>query len=98
VQAPEALPEGPVTLMIRPESVHVDREQPAGDVAALTGTVIGVSFLGSYTRLTVETAAGRVVAARPNVDGPRTPGQFELLDKEVRVWWWPTDAVITSQA
>ncbi len=95
--APDGLvPSGPTTLMVRPESLHVDRQRPPGDVAALSGRVVGVSFLGSYTRVTIETAAGRMVSAPPNVDGPRSAVREELLDEEVCVWWWPTDAVVTS--
>jgi ABC-type Fe3+/spermidine/putrescine transport system ATPase subunit len=94
---PAALAAGPADLMIRPESVHVDRARPTGDLAALAGRVVGVSFLGAYTRVTVETPAGRVVAAPPNVEGSRSRALDELLDQEVCVWWNPADAVVTRQ-
>ncbi len=97
VPGPSELEPGPATLMIRPESVHVDPDQPQGSVASLPGRVIGVSFLGAYTRLTIDTPAGPVVAAPPNVEGSRSAARSELLDQEVWVWWTPSDAVVTSQ-
>jgi spermidine/putrescine transport system ATP-binding protein len=95
---PDDLVAGPATLMVRPESLHVATERPTGgDVAALGGKVIGVSFLGAYTRLTVETAAGRIVAAPPNVEGARSAARSDLLDRDVWVWWVPSDAVVVGQ-
>jgi spermidine/putrescine transport system ATP-binding protein len=94
---PDDLGPGATTLMIRPESVHVDGAHPGDDVAALPGRVVGVSFLGAYTRLTIDTAAGRIVAAPPNVEGSRSAARSDLLDEEVWVWWSPSDAVVTSQ-
>ncbi len=97
VIGPTGLDPGATTLMIRPESVHVEADPPAGDVASLRGRVVGVSFLGAYTRLTIDTAAGRIVAAPPNVDGSRSAARSDLLDQEVWVWWVPSDAVVTTQ-
>ncbi len=97
VPGPEELEPGQTTLMIRPESVHVASDEPEGSVARLPGRVIGVSFLGAYTRLTIDTPAGHIVAAPPNVEGSRSAARSELLDQEVWVWWTPSDAVVTSQ-
>ncbi len=97
VAGPAGMRSGPVELMVRPESVHVGREQPDGGMAALPGRVVGVSFLGSYTRVTVETAAGRIVAAPPNVEGAGSTSLDQLLEEEVCVWWRPSDAVVTGQ-
>ena len=97
VRGPEGLTDGPATLMIRPESLHAAAQRPDGDVTAMRGRVIGVSFLGAFTRITIETAAGRMVAARPNADGARSASRADLLDQEVWAWWVPADAVVTSQ-
>ena len=94
---PEDLGTGVATLMIRPENMRVEAQRPSGDVAAIGGRVVGVSFLGAYTRLTVDTPAGRLVAAPPNVEGSRSAMHAELLDRDVWVWWWPGDAVAIGQ-
>ena len=97
VPGPEDLGAGPSTLMVRPESMRVGVQRPAGDLAAISGRVVGVSFLGAYTRLTVDTPAGRLVAAPPNVEGSRSAAHAELLDQQVWVSWWPGDAVVVAQ-
>ena len=97
VPGPADLGPGTATLMIRPESMRVEAQRPAGDRAAIRGKVAGVSFLGAYTRLTVDTPAGRLVAAPPNVEGSRSAAHAELLDQEVWVSWWPGDAVVVGQ-
>jgi len=97
VPGPADLGDGATTIMVRPENVHVEPDRPEGEVAALSGRVVGVSFLGAYTRLSIDTPAGRITAAPPNVEGARSAARSELLDQEVWVWWWPSDAVVTSQ-
>ncbi|MFN8630283.1 MAG: ABC transporter ATP-binding protein [Chloroflexota bacterium] len=97
VPGPSDLGKGEATLMVRPESMRVEAQRPSGDIAAIPGKVIGVSFLGAYTRLTVDTPAGRLVAAPPNVEGSRSAAHANLLDQEVWVWWWPGDAVVIGQ-
>jgi spermidine/putrescine transport system ATP-binding protein len=97
VPGPPELGTGQATLMIRPESMRVEAQRAPGDRAAIRGKVVGISFLGAYTRLTVETPAGRLVAAPPNVEGSRSEAHAELLDQEVWVSWWPADAVVVGQ-
>jgi len=86
--------DGEVDVMVRPESVRVSAAPPPDGSAALRGRVVGVSFLGSYTRVTVETAAGPIVAAPPTSDGSRSAALDGLLDQEVCVWWLPADSVV----
>jgi spermidine/putrescine ABC transporter ATP-binding subunit len=95
--APAGASAGEATLLVRPEAVGVGREPPPDGTAALRGRVLGVSFLGAFTRVTVQTQAGPVVAARPNVEGARSADMEVLLDQEVSVWWSPADCVITQQ-
>ncbi len=97
VPGPADLGTGPRTLVVRPENMRVEAQRPSGDVAAISGKVVGVSFLGAYTRLAVDTQAGRLVAAPPNVEGSRSAAHAELLDQQVWVWWWPGDAVAVGQ-
>ncbi|HEX8938936.1 MAG TPA: ABC transporter ATP-binding protein [Candidatus Limnocylindrales bacterium] len=98
--APAGLGPGETTLMIRPESIDVGREVRAGEaegLAVLRGRVVGVSFLGAYTRVTVQTAVGPIVSTRFHAAGPASRAFEELLDQEVCVWWSPTDAVVTAR-
>jgi spermidine/putrescine transport system ATP-binding protein len=90
------VPIGAVTLMIRPEVVKVSATPPDDGSPALAGRLVGISFLGAYTRLAVETAAGTVVAAPPNAGGERSASLEQLLDQEVCVWWSAADAVVIS--
>ena len=87
-------PDGAATIMIRPESIDVSKDAPSGECAALRGRVVGVSFLGAYTRITVQTAVGSIVASRYHTAGPASAAFNELLDEEVCVWWSPADAVV----
>jgi ABC-type Fe3+/spermidine/putrescine transport system ATPase subunit len=87
---------GAAELMVRPESVHLSTDSPPAGAAALRGRVVGVSFLGAFTRVTVATPAGPIVAAPPNVQGAPSISLEGLLDEEVSVWWVPADSVITS--
>jgi spermidine/putrescine transport system ATP-binding protein len=98
VLAPDDAPNGPTTLMVRPESTIVDATPAQGDAATIPGRLADVAFLGAITRLTVDTAAGRLVAERPNVHG-RAVTEPELRpDEEVCVWWRASDAVVISEA
>ena len=90
------VPPGAVTLMIRPEVVKVSAAPPGDGSPSLPGRLVGISFLGAYTRLAVETAAGTVVAAPPNAGGERSASLEQLLDQEVCVWWSAADAVVIS--
>jgi spermidine/putrescine transport system ATP-binding protein len=96
VRAPAGTVAGDATVMIRPEYVEVGLSVPPGDLAVLRGRVTGVSFLGAYTRITVQTAAGPIVAARYHAAGPASAEFDGLLDEEVCVWWSAADAVVTS--
>ena len=94
---PDGAGVGEATVLVRPEAMAVGPEPAPDGAAALRGRVLGVSFLGSFTRVTVQTPAGPVVAARPNVEGARSANMEGLLDQEVCVWWSPADCVVTRQ-
>ncbi|MGH2408279.1 MAG: ABC transporter ATP-binding protein [Candidatus Limnocylindrales bacterium] len=97
IPAPAGAVAGPATLLVRPEAVSVGRDAPGNGMATFHGRVLGVSFLGAFTRVTVQTGAGPVVASRPNAEGARSADLDGLLDQEVAVWWSPADCVITRQ-
>jgi spermidine/putrescine transport system ATP-binding protein len=88
---------GPATLMVRPEAVTVGAVAPSDATAVLPGRLVGVSFLGGVTRATAQTPAGTVVAAMPNSHRSDLSSLDQLLEQEVRVWWSPSDAVVTEE-
>ncbi|MFN8620369.1 MAG: ABC transporter ATP-binding protein [Chloroflexota bacterium] len=96
--APPTALRGPAALLIRPEAVSAGAEAPADPaLAMLRGQLVGVAFLGSVTRATVQTAAGQVVAAIPNNHRSDSSALEGSLEQEVSVWWSPSDAVVTEQ-
>jgi spermidine/putrescine ABC transporter ATP-binding subunit len=85
----------PVTLMVRPESIHIFRPDlaPPGAVSART---IHASFLGSYTRVAVASAASQdPVLIAVQRKGEIEPDALEP-DREVALWWKPDDAVLIA--
>lgn len=87
-----------VALMIRPESVGVGRDAPAGSTraAVIGGRATNVAFMGNHTRITVETGAGIFVALRFHLESDEQAGEEELLDREVRVWWDPRESTVVT--
>ncbi len=78
---------GAATLMVRPESIRL------GEAHGLAGTVLHASFLGSYVRVAVETAAAEtpvMVALHDAVDVPG-PGDSVSLS-------WTEDTGIVLEA
>jgi spermidine/putrescine transport system ATP-binding protein len=85
-----------VTLMIRPESVHIFRPEtaPPGSVSART---IHTSFLGDHTRVATECAASHdLVLIAVHSKGEIEPEVLET-DTEVALWWRPDDAVVIEE-
>ena len=89
---------GRVALMIRPESVGVGRQAPAGSVpaAVLSGRATNVAFMGNHTRITVQTDAGILVALRFHGESDEQAVEEEMLDREVHVWWDPREATVVT--
>ena len=86
-----------VTLMVRPESIHIFRSEdaPPGSVRART---IQTSFLGNHTRVATECAASQdLVLIAVHSKGEIEPGLLET-DREVALWWKPDDAVLIEDA
>jgi len=86
-----------VTLMVRPESIHIFRPEdaPPGSVRART---IQTAFLGNHTRVATECAASQdLVLIAVHSKGEIEPGLLET-DREVALWWKPDDAVLIQEA
>src|SRR6185503_20004812 len=89
---------GRVALMIRPESVGVGRNAPAGSMptAVLSGRATHVAFMGNHTRITVQTDAGILVALRFHGESDEQAAEEEMLDREVHVWWDPRESTVVT--
>ena len=86
-----------VTLMVRPESIHIFRPEsaPPGSLSART---IQTAFLGTHTRVATECAASQdLVLIAVHSKGEIEPYVFEA-DREVALWWRPEDAVVIEEA
>jgi spermidine/putrescine transport system ATP-binding protein len=86
---------GPATLMVRPESLRVAEvdDAPAGSVR---GRTLQSSFLGTRTRVAVETACSQVpvIVALHGEDPAAVPAE----DTEVAVWWQADDAIVLPRS
>ncbi len=89
---------GRVALMIRPESVRVGDDAPAGATPAVVigGRATNVAFMGNHTRITVQTDAGILVALRFHGESDEQAVEEEMLDREVHVWWDPRESTVVT--
>jgi len=87
-------PQGALTLMVRPESLHIGPvgAAPAG---AVRGRAVQSSFLGTRVRVAVETAVSPVplMIAMHGEDQMSVPQE----DAEVAIWWAPEDAIVLER-
>jgi len=86
-----------VTLMVRPESIHILRPDraPPGSLRART---IQTAFLGDHIRVATECAASQdLVLIAVHSKGETEPVVLET-DQEVALWWKPDDAVLIDEA
>jgi spermidine/putrescine ABC transporter ATP-binding subunit len=92
-----AAPAGPVKLMVRPESVSIGTNAPQNGVptAVVKGRTANVAFMGSHTRITVQTDAGTLVAIRFRESDERATEE-EMVDREVHVWWDPRESTVVA--
>jgi spermidine/putrescine transport system ATP-binding protein len=89
---------GRVALMIRPESVGVGHDAPAGatPTVVIGGRATNVAFMGNHTRITVQTDAGILVALRFHGESDEQAVEEEMLDREVHVWWDPRETTVVT--
>ncbi len=96
-RSPSVSPNGPVKLMVRPESVSIGTAPPNGErsPAVVKGRTSNVAFMGTHTRITVQTDAGTLVAIhfRESDEGAV---EEEMVDQDVHVWWDPRESTIVA--
>ena len=96
-RVPSVTPNGPVKLMVRPESVSIGAAPPNDErsPAVVKGRTSNVAFMGTHTRITVQTDAGTLVAIhfRESDEGAV---EEEMVDQEVHVWWDPRESTIVA--
>ena len=96
-RSPSVSPNGPVKLMVRPESVSIGAGPPNDErsPAVVKGRTSNVAFMGTHTRITVQTDAGTLVAIhfRESDEGAV---EEEMVDQEVHVWWDPRESTIVA--
>jgi spermidine/putrescine transport system ATP-binding protein len=86
-----------VTLMVRPESIHIftPEKAPPGSLPART---VQTSFLGASTQVATACAASQdLVLIAVHGKGEVEPAVLEA-DREVALWWKPDDAVLVEEA
>jgi spermidine/putrescine ABC transporter ATP-binding subunit len=84
---------GAATLVVRPESVHVSARTGARP-GSVPGHVVQTSFLGSYTRVAVDTDASPVPVIAGLYGAERGAAEELTPGTEVALWWEPADAVL----
>ena len=94
---PSVPPSGPVKLMVRPESVSIGAAPPSGErsPAVVKGRTSNVAFMGTHTRITVQTDAGTLVAIHFRESDDRAVEE-EMVDQEVHVWWDPRESTVVA--
>ena len=71
------LPDGPVDVAIRPESILIARGRP--EVGALRGTVSQAAYLGSRMEYSIASELGDLFVTSSAVDAPLAPGTMVAL-------------------
>jgi spermidine/putrescine transport system ATP-binding protein len=89
-------PQGPASLMVRPEVLEVTRTTDQRKGCSLPGRVAGVSFMGNHTRITLETAAGALVVHRAHRSGATDDDWSPGIGEEACVWWTVEQATILA--
>jgi hypothetical protein len=77
--------------------VSVTTTPPNGGLptAVVKGRTSNVAFMGTHTRITVQTDAGTLVAIhfRESDEGA---AEEEMVDQEVHVWWDPRESTVVA--
>jgi len=89
VPLPNGASPGPATLMVRPEALRIGAPATA-PAQALRGRVTHVAFMGSHTRITVDTASGALVVHQSHA-GAVDEDAFRGRPGEEACLWWPSE-------
>jgi len=86
----------PVTVMVRPEKMILQRETPSGDLNWARGVVTDIAYLGDVSIYHLRLASGRKVQA--SLINLRHTGEQRLTwDEEVYLAWHPANALVLVQ-
>ena len=86
----------PVTVMVRPEKVAVQRDKPAEGMNWAQGRVADIAYLGDVSIYHVKLASGRRVQV--SVTNLRHTGEQPLTwEDEVYLVWHPANALVLTQ-
>jgi spermidine/putrescine transport system ATP-binding protein len=86
-----------VTLMVRPESIHIFRPENA-PLGSLPARTIQTAFLGTHTRVATECAASQDLVLIAVHSKGEIESEVLEADREVALWWKPDDAVLMEEA
>mgnify|MGYP001550591824 FL=1 len=81
---------------VRPEKVHISRDQPEAGQNCVTGVVQEVAYMGDFSIYLVELATGKTVrVTQPNL----SRGNRERIywDEKVYLHWHPSSAVVLRE-
>ena len=87
---------GRLTLMIRPEAIHVSDPQDAPETS-LKGKIVQTSFLGSQTRIAVSCDGVSLPLTASQFGRERLAARELTPDREVSLWWDADDAVLLAK-
>ena len=97
VELPAPAPDGPATLMVRPEYLKLRPIAESSGVSGVRGHIANIAFLGNHTRVTVSTDAGDLVTVIPHGLDDGTTDSARTLGEEVWVWWRPQKAALIRE-
>jgi len=87
---------GRVTLMVRPEAIHIG-DPASAPQASLMGRIVQTSFLGSQTRIAVSCDGVPLPLTASQFGRERLAARELTPDREVSLWWDADDAVLLVQ-
>lgn len=86
----------PVTVMVRPEKMIVDRKPPDAPQNCLSGIVKEIAYLGDISIYHLQLASGKVVQA--SLTNLRHTAEQRLSwDDPVYLWWHPGNGQVLTQ-
>ncbi len=101
LRLPCAVPDGPAILTVRPESLHLDGSDPAGDTppATAVGTVLSARFAGTHLTMRVQLPGDQAVTVHTPVDTAVPVGAEVRLHVAPHAYTvFPTASVTDSRA
>jgi ABC-type Fe3+/spermidine/putrescine transport system ATPase subunit len=87
---------GQIVLAVRPEKVHLNRDEPAPGRVRLRGRVKEVAYYGDESHVFIEDAQGLVVTATVPNDQHTTQSSVAIGD-ELWVSWEPADTLVLTE-